>query len=94
MIKILAVCGNGMGTSTVIKMKVSQFLSSQNISADVSTCSLGEASGKVGEMNIVLCSKHLGEQISVPENVHLILLKNLLDPNEFGPALLEILKKG
>ena len=43
MMKILAVCGSGMGTSMIMKMKVAQVLKKLDVDADVNSCSLGEA---------------------------------------------------
>ena len=43
MMKVLAVCGSGMGTSMIMKMKVAQVLKKLNVDADVNSCSLGEA---------------------------------------------------
>ena len=35
MLKVLAICGSGMGTSMIMKMKVSQVLKKLNVDADV-----------------------------------------------------------
>lgn len=43
MLKVLAVCGNGMGTSMIMKMKVSNVLKRLGIEANVDSCSVGEA---------------------------------------------------
>jgi galactitol-specific phosphotransferase system IIB component len=93
MVKILAVCGNGMGTSLVIKMKVQKFLDAHKIAASAESCSLGESSSRVGGADIILCSRHLEGQIRIPTGKYLIGLKNLMDEKEFGPALLEIINK-
>ena len=41
MLKVLAVCGSGMGTSMIMKMKVSQVLKKLNVDAYLNSCSLG-----------------------------------------------------
>ena len=41
MMKVLAVCGNGMGTSMIMKMKVGNVLKRLNIPAQVDSCSMG-----------------------------------------------------
>ncbi len=91
MIKVLAICGNGMGTSMIIKMKVQNYLNSKSVNADVDSCALGEAAGKLQGVHIALCSKHLADQVNIGEGQHLLSLTNLMDENEFGPALDEVI---
>ncbi|MEM9424096.1 MAG: PTS sugar transporter subunit IIB [Spirochaetota bacterium] len=94
MLKVLAICGNGMGTSMVIKMKVKSFLDKQNIPAEMNSCSLGEASGYLNQgVDIALCSKNLVPNIHPPERTRLIGLKNLMDEKEFGPLLLQTIQE-
>lgn len=46
MVKVLAACGNGMGSSMVIKMKVENALRKLNqTDFTVNSCSVGEAKG-------------------------------------------------
>jgi len=93
MIKVLAICGNGMGTSLVIKMKVKKFLDANNIKAEMQSCSLGEANGYLNQgMDIALCSQNLAKNITAPERTSLLGLKNLMDEKEFGPMLMNVIK--
>lgn len=39
-VRILAVCGNGQGSSMIMKMKVDQFLTQSNIDHTVNSCAL------------------------------------------------------
>ena len=41
-VRILAVCGNGQGSSMIMKMKVDQFLTQSNIDHTVNSCAVGE----------------------------------------------------
>ncbi len=94
MVKVLAVCGNGMGTSLVIKMKVKQFLDEQGISASMESCSLGEAGGYMNQgMDIVLCSKNLVGNLNPPAKSHVIGLVNLMNAKEFGPQIMEVINQ-
>ena len=94
MIKVLAICGNGMGTSLVIKMKVKKFLDAQNIKAEMQSCSLGEATGYLNQgIDIALCSHNLAKNITAPERTTLLGLKNLMDEKEFGPLIMETVKE-
>ncbi|EOS0069167.1 hypothetical protein FA011_RS03595 [Escherichia coli] len=40
-VRILAVCGNGQGSSMIMKMKVDQFLTQSNIDHTVNSCAVG-----------------------------------------------------
>ncbi len=92
--KLLAICGNGMGTSLVIKLKVKKFLEANDINAQVESCSLGEASGYLATgIDIAICSQQLVSGISAPERTHVLGLKNLMDENEFGPAILSLIEE-
>lgn len=94
MIKVLAVCGNGMGTSLVIKMKVKKFLDANKIKAEMNSCSIGESKGYLSQgIDIALCSQHLAKEMTAPPRTHIIGLKNLMDEKEFGPKILEIVKE-
>ena len=92
--KILAICGNGMGTSLVIKLKVKKFLDAAGIDAQVESCSLSEASGHLATgVDIAICSQQLAGGISAPEHTHIVGLKNLMDENEFGPKIMAIVEE-
>ena len=39
-VRILAVCGNGQGSSMIMKMKVDQFLTQSNIDHTVNSCAV------------------------------------------------------
>ena len=43
MLNILCVCGNGMGTSTILKISVKNICEQNHIDASVESCSFGEA---------------------------------------------------
>ena len=53
MMKVLAVCGSGMGTSMIMKMKVAQVLKKLDVDADVNSCSLGEAKSGLANYDLV-----------------------------------------
>ena len=94
MLKVLAICGNGMGTSMIIKMKVRKFFEFKKIEAEVESCSLGESSGHLNQgVDIALCSQNLVKNVNCPARTHLIGLKNLLDEFEYGPLIMDVMEK-
>ena len=89
MIKVLAVCGSGMGTSMIMKMKVSQVLKKLNVDADVNSCSLGEAKSGLSNYDLVLASTHIASELKGGPNTKIIGLLNLLDEKELESKLTE-----
>lgn len=53
MVKVLTACGNGMGSSMVIKMKVENALRQLGVSnIESASCSVGEAKGLAANYDI------------------------------------------
>lgn len=53
-VRILAVCGNGQGSSMIMKMKVDQFLTQSNIDHTVNSCAVGEYKSELNGADIML----------------------------------------
>lgn len=80
MVKVLAACGNGMGSSMVIKMKVENALRKLNqTDFTVNSCSVGEAKGLAVGYDIVIASLHLIQELEGRTNGKLIGLDNLME---------------
>lgn len=88
--KVLAVCGSGMGTSMIMKMKVSQVLQKLGVQADVNSCSMGEAKSGLANYDLVLASTHIVKELKGGPNTKLIGLQNLLDTKELEAKLKEV----
>ena len=83
MVKVLTACGNGMGSSMVIKMKVENALRQLGVSdIESASCSVGEAKGLASNYDIVVASNHLIHELDGRTNGKLIGLDNLMDDNE------------
>ena len=70
--KVLAVCGSGMGTSMIMKLKVSQLLQKLGIQADVNSCSLGEAKSGLSNYDLVLASTHIVPELKAGPNTKIM----------------------
>ena len=57
-VRILAVCGNGQGSSMIMKMKVDQFLTQSNIDHTVNSCAVGEYKSELSGADIIIASTH------------------------------------
>lgn len=91
MVKVLAVCGNGMGTSMVIKMKVQKVFKMLDISAQVSYASLEQAEDLIEDFDLVLASAHVADDLNFT-HTKIISLMNLIDENELYEKLVGALK--
>lgn len=90
MLKVLAVCGSGMGTSMIMKMKVGKALQKLGVKADVSSCSVGEAKSGLSNYDVVLASTHIVNELKGGPKTKLIGLLNLLDEKELEDKLKEV----
>ena len=77
-VRILAVCGCGQGSSMIMKMKVDQFLTQQNIDHSVNSCAVGE-------------STHVADEITVTGNKYVVGVRNMLSAADFGPKLMDVI---
>ncbi|HHK6386382.1 TPA: PTS sugar transporter subunit IIB [Streptococcus pneumoniae] len=89
MVKVLAACGNGMGSSMVIKMKVENALRKLN---QTDFTSVGEAKGLAVGYDIVIASLHLIQELEGRTNGKLIGLDNLMDDKEITEKLSQALQ--
>ncbi len=92
--KILVICGAGMGTSVMMKIKLEQFLKQNNISAELESCSLDEGKGSMNGKDIVICSVHLEEELKpIPEKTTLISVENIMNIDDYGAKILALVNQ-
>ncbi|MBS4750056.1 PTS ascorbate transporter subunit IIB [Granulicatella sp. zg-ZJ] len=92
MLKVLAACGNGMGSSMVVKMKVEMALRKMGVSDfKTDSCSIAEAKGMASQYDVVIASKHLISELQGRTQGHLVGLDNLMDDKEISEKLSEVL---
>lgn len=91
MLNVLAACGNGMGSSMVIKMKIEKILKELAV-ADfkVEYCSVGEAKSQAGGYDIIVASNHLIHELDGRTKGHLLGLDNLMDDIEIKNKLMPL----
>ncbi|MDO4432244.1 MAG: PTS sugar transporter subunit IIB [Aerococcaceae bacterium] len=89
--KVLAACGSGMGSSQIIKMKISNVFRKLNIPLDIHHCAVSEAKSLAKGYDIVFCSQALVDVfngVDLP-NTKIIGLQNLLSEKEITEKLAE-----
>ncbi|WP_308796785.1 PTS sugar transporter subunit IIB [Agromyces silvae] len=61
--KIVAVCGVGVGTSAILKANAERALDRLDLEAEVTASGLGEVAGAASDAQIVLTSTELSAQV-------------------------------
>ncbi len=89
MLKIIVACGSGMGSSQMIKMKVSKVLKKMGIEAHIHHTNIGEAKSTADQYHVVICPENFADSfISVEKKgICVITLQNLLDEKEIESKL-------
>ncbi|MEV7571493.1 PTS sugar transporter subunit IIB [Pseudarthrobacter sp. NPDC089323] len=84
--KIVAVCGMGIGTSVLLKMNAEKVLQDLGIEADIEAADIGVARGAAQTAEIVLTSEELAPEIGdVPAEI--IVIENFFDLDEIHKKL-------
>lgn len=84
--KIVAVCGMGIGTSVLLKMNAEKVLQDLGIDADIEAADIGVARGAAQTADVVLTSAELAPEIGdVPAEV--IVIENFFDLDEIHKKL-------
>lgn len=90
--KIVAVCGMGIGTSVLLKMNAEKALRALDVDADVEAADIGTARGAARMADLVLTSAELAPEIGdVPADV--IVVDNFIDVAEITEKLTAYLGK-
>lgn len=92
MLRVLAACGNGMGSSQIIKMRIEQVLREIGVEFKVDHASVGEAKNQGRNYDLILVAQQLTSEFqNLPEGTHVIGLRNLLDKNEIKEKIEAVL---
>jgi len=82
-LKVLAACGNGMGSSQIIKMRIEQVLRELGLQFKCDHASVGQAKSDARSYDLVLVSQQLVKEFqNVPETTKVVGLLNLLSLDE------------
>ncbi len=92
MIKILCVCGNGMGTSMILKLNIKKICDTHKINADVESCAFGEALSYLPTSDLVLTSPEWAGMLP-PHNAVVAHTKNLIDQRVVEETLLNAIRE-
>lgn len=89
-LKLLVCCGNGAGTSMMIKMNVEKVTKKMGLDIqEVRHCSVSEGKSAAGQFDIVLCSKNFMPMFADAEKkgTKIVGLKNVMSAKEIEEGL-------
>lgn len=89
--KILAVCGFGVGSSMVLKMTIEKVCKELGIQADVETMDVSGAQGEA--CDYIFTSQELGNELSKKAKCPVIPIKRYMDQDEVRTKFEEVLNK-
>jgi PTS system ascorbate-specific IIB component len=88
--KIMAICGSGLGSSFMVEMNIKKVLKKLNIEAEVEHSDLSSATP--GAADLFVMAKDIAASASVPDH-QLVVLNNIIDINELEAKLSDYFNK-
>ncbi|HFE9686719.1 PTS sugar transporter subunit IIB [Clostridium perfringens] len=85
--KIITVCGFGVGTSLLLKMTVDSILEEEGIICEVEAVDMTSACGNSADL--ILTSKEIGEEIEGQVSGKLVYISNFMDKEEVKEKILK-----
>jgi PTS system ascorbate-specific IIB component len=85
-VKIIAICGAGIGTSGILKVNAERVLARLGLEADVTAAHLGSLQDDAADAQIILTSAEFVAAIG-PTNADVIVVNNYFDTEELAAKL-------
>lgn len=89
-LSIQAVCGFGVGSSTLLRIKIQSVLKELGVEANVFTGDVSSAASM--ECDAIFTSSELAENLQDKAKVPVIVINNFIDHNEIKDKIQEFLK--
>ena len=86
--KIIAVCGMGIGTSIILKMNIDNALTRLGVEADVEAADISAARGAAATADLVMTSSELVEQLG-DIDAPIAIIDNFTSVDEIEAKLIE-----
>jgi PTS system ascorbate-specific IIB component len=84
--KIIAICGAGIGTSGILKVNAERVLARLGLEADVTAADIASLKNVASDAQIILTSAEFVEAIG-PTNADVIVIENYFDTAELSRKL-------
>lgn len=88
MLNIITVCGNGIGSSLMLKMVVEEICNENDIEANVESCDFSSAQGK--NCDLIVTVKELARQFDKP---NVLTVRSYINKKKVKEDILDTLKK-
>lgn len=89
-LKILAVCGFGVGTSLILSMNVEKVLKEEGVEAEVEHLDVTSATG--AQADLVVCSKEIAGQLENSVKAPLVVIGNFMNLEEIREKCVDLAK--
>ena len=89
-LKIVSVCGFGIGSSLILKMAMDNVIGKHNIAADVEPMDITSVTDGVADL--VLTSHEIGQQIADKVSCPIVAIHNFMDEQEIETAIIPVLQ--
>jgi len=89
-VKIVAICGAGIGSSGILKVNAERVLKRLDLEADVTAAHLASLSTDAADAQVILTSAEFVDAIG-PTNADVIVIENYFDTEELTRKLEEAL---
>lgn len=89
MIKIVTVCGNGIGSSLLLRMKVEEIAKTEGIAVEVESCDSNAAVGKGADLYVTV--KEFKDIF--PDGYKVCIVKSYTNRKKIEPDLIPVLQE-
>jgi PTS system ascorbate-specific IIB component len=89
-VKIVAICGAGIGSSGILKVNAERVLKRLGLEADVTAANLSSLTSDAADAQVILTSREFVDAIG-PTNADVIVIENYFDTDELARKLDETL---
>ena len=86
--KILTVCGNGIGSSLMLSMKIEEICTEEGIDAQVESSDFNSAQGK--NVDLIVTVKELAEQF---DHKKIAIIRSYVNKKKIREDVLDIIKE-
>lgn len=87
-VKVLAACGAGIGSSMIIKRKIQKVFDKLGVEVEITHASIGSAKSEVNKYDIVFTLKALQDNFTnVKEDTMIVGLVNIMSEDEIEKAV-------
>lgn len=85
--KVLVACGNGVGSSLIVKMKVQKVFGDLSIPCEITHSSVGQAKSEASKYDFIVVSKMFEKEFESVTGPKVIALLNILSEDELKEKL-------